>query len=298
MKITKAKTQAIPEATRNRFTKVTSDLMLNVRDLVNWGLDTGNTTPEQMRLTVSARQEAATKLVESGMSQRKAAKVLGVSHSTVRADLADNLPQSGRKSSTGSAATKANRAKVSARASGKGVTAAPTDKYRVIYADPPWDYGAHLQPDYHPEQRDHYAVMPLSDICAEPVSDWIERDAVLFLWVTSPILEKSFEVVHAWGFEYRTTFVWDKIKHNMGHYNSVRHELLLVCTRGTCTPDDKTLFDSVQSIERGKHSEKPVEFYNIIETLYPHGKRLEMYGRRRREGWDVYGHVAELQAAE
>jgi N6-adenosine-specific RNA methylase IME4 len=83
-----------------------------------------------------------------------------------------------------------------------------------------------------------------------------------------------------------------------GHYNSVRHELLLICTRGSSQPDQRQLFDSVQSIERGRHSAKPVKFYDIIETLYTHGRKLEMYGRARREGWDVYGHMAELQAAE
>jgi len=63
----------------------------------------------------------------------------------------------------------------------------PEGKYRVIYADPPWSYG-NTQPDYHTEQRDHYPVMPLKDICAMPVKDIALDDAVLFLWVTSPIL--------------------------------------------------------------------------------------------------------------
>ena len=57
---------------------------------------------------------------------------------------------------------------------------APTGKYRVIYADPPWSYG-NTQPDYHTEQRDHYPVMPMSDICAIPVREWAEDDSVLFL---------------------------------------------------------------------------------------------------------------------
>jgi N6-adenosine-specific RNA methylase IME4 len=77
--------------------------------------------------------------------------------------------------------------------------------------------------------------------------------------------------------------------------------VLLVCTRGSCQPDKQQLFDSVQSIERSdKHSQKPVEFYDIIETLYTHGRKLEMFTRRKRDGWDVYGHVAELndEAAE
>jgi hypothetical protein len=89
-------------------------------------------------------------------------------------------------------------------------------------------------------------------------------------------------------------FVWDKIRHNMGHYNSVRCELLYICTRGSCRPDNLQLIDSVQSIERGKHSEKPVEFYDIIETLYTHGRKLEMFARKRRDGWDAWGHVAEI----
>ncbi|MGP0084635.1 MAG: hypothetical protein ACLP0B_13540 [Steroidobacteraceae bacterium] len=93
----------------DRFTKVASDLLVNVRDLVNWGIDTGNTTPDKMRLTVAARREVATKLVESGMSQRKAAKMLGVDHKTIAKDVGKNSPRSGDKfpTRTGSAATKA-----------------------------------------------------------------------------------------------------------------------------------------------------------------------------------------------
>jgi len=194
----------------------------------------------------------------------------------------------------GTKPTEAIRLVRAARIAEDGVIT-PTGKYRVLYADPPWDYGVHLQPDYHPEQRDHYATMTLEAICAEPVREWAEDDAVLFLWVTSPMLEKSFAVVSAWGFEYKTSFVWDKIKHNMGHYNSVRHEHLLVCTRGSCQPDVRKLFDSVVTVEQGTvHSAKPAIFYDIIETLYPAGRRLEMYSRSKRRGWDQYGHRSEI----
>lgn len=164
----------------------------------------------------------------------------------------------------------------------------PTGKYRIIYADPPWSYGNSM-PDYATDQRDHYPVMAMSDICALPVREWAEDDAVLFLWVTSPILEESFQVIRAWGFKYKASFVWDKVHHNMGHYNSVRHEFLLVCTRGSCQPDVRKLFDSVQSIERTEHSKKPEEFYNIIETIYLNGERLEMFARQPRKGWKAYG---------
>jgi hypothetical protein len=109
-------------------------------------------------------------------------------------------------------------------------------KYRVFYADPPWEY-ANSQPDYFGEQRDHYPTMPLEEICSEPIAEHAEDNAVLFLWATSPGLEDAFAVIKAWGFKYKASFVWDKVKHVMGHYNSVRHEFLLIAVRGSCQPD-------------------------------------------------------------
>ncbi len=164
----------------------------------------------------------------------------------------------------------------------------PTGKYRVIYADPPWQY-SNTQPDYHTVQDDHYPTVPLVDICALPVRDLSLDDAVLFLWVTSPILEDAFKVINAWGFKYKASFIWDKVKHNMGHYNSVRHEFLLVAVRGSCQPDNLKLFDSVQTIERTDHSAKPEVFRTIIDTLYPYGKRIELFARTKADGWEQYG---------
>ena len=161
-------------------------------------------------------------------------------------------------------------------------------KYRIIYADPPWKYG-NAMPEYVTEPQDYYLLMNTEDICAMPIKDITEKDAVLFLWSTSPHLPEALEVAKAWGFTYKTTFIWDKIKHNMGHYNSVRHEILLVCTKGACTPDVKRLFDSVVSEERTEHSKKPNVFREIIETIYTYGNKIELFARESPEGWDVFG---------
>jgi len=161
-------------------------------------------------------------------------------------------------------------------------------KYRIIYADPPWKYG-NAMPEYVTEPQDYYLLMNTEDICAMPIKDITEKDAVLFLWSTSPHLPEALEVAKAWGFTYKTTFIWDKIKHNMGHYNSVRHEILLVCTKGACTPDVKRLFDSVVSEERTEHSKKPNVFREIIETIYTYGNKIELFAREKPEGWDVFG---------
>lgn len=173
-------------------------------------------------------------------------------------------------------------------------TAALTGKYRVLYADPPWAYGNSLPPigvrAGATEAADYYPTMPSAEIAALPIKALAEDDAVLFLWTTSPHLEESFTVINGWGFTYKASFVWDKVKHNMGHYNSVRHEFLLVAVRGSCQPDERKLFDSVVTEERTEHSKKPDQFYTIIETLYPHGARIELFARTRRDGWEAWGY--------
>ena len=163
-------------------------------------------------------------------------------------------------------------------------------KYKVIYADPAWSYGDKQNTKLLGGAIKHYGTMNISDICSLPIKSLIEKNAVLFLWVTSPLLEDAFRVIKGWGFKYKTSFIWDKVLHNMGHYNSVRHELLLVCTKGSCTPEYVKLFDSVVSEERTKkHSQKPNVFREIIDTLYPSGNRIELFARETATNWDWWG---------
>jgi len=170
----------------------------------------------------------------------------------------------------------------------------PTDKYRVIYADPPWKYSDERDGNTTGAE-DHYRTMTIDEICALPIKEMADDNAVLFLWVTSPLLEECFAVVREWGFKYKSSFVWDKVKHNMGHYNSVRHELLLIATRGSCLPDNRKLLDSVQVVERSNiHSEKPELFREIIDELYLYGKRIELFARKSAEGWNVWGNEVSM----
>lgn len=168
----------------------------------------------------------------------------------------------------------------------------PDSRYGVIYADPPWkyeDHGATLDPSYGGTGW-HYPSMTIPQLCELPVRELAAPDCVLFIWVTSPKLNQVWEILDAWGFEYKTSFVWDKVRHNFGYYNSVRHELLLIAGRGSSTPENVELFDSVQTIERtGRHSEKPEEFRRIIETLYPSARKIELFARSAAPGWDTWG---------
>ena len=170
----------------------------------------------------------------------------------------------------------------------------PQGKYRVIYADPAWQY-SDKRDGNTTGAEDHYKTMSIEELCNLPIKDIADDNAVLFLWVTSPLLEKCFEIIRAWGFQYKTSFIWDKVKHNMGHYNSVRHELLLIATKGSCLPDNKKLYDSVQEIERSDtHSEKPEQFRAIIDDLYTHGNKIELFARTKKDGWANWGNEVGL----
>ena len=159
----------------------------------------------------------------------------------------------------------------------------PRGRYRVIYADPPWWYGTpqHSKTEQVATLGTHYPSMKTGAICDLPVGDMAADNAVLFLWATSPLLFEAKEVIDAWGFTYKASIVWDKVLHNVGHYVSVRHEFLLICTRGSCLPDSDKLHDSVVSIERTAHSAKPEQFRDIIDEMYTpvKGDRLELFAR-------------------
>jgi N6-adenosine-specific RNA methylase IME4 len=132
--------------------------------------------------------------------------------------------------------------------------------------------------------------MDLDEICALPVGDLAARDAILFLWTTSPKLTESIKVLGSWGFEYRTCAVWDKQKIGMGYYFRQQHEILLVATKGNIpVPEPSSRHSSVISIDRGQHSKKPEKFYEIIEKMYPELPKIELFCRSRRSGWAAWG---------
>jgi N6-adenosine-specific RNA methylase IME4 len=164
--------------------------------------------------------------------------------------------------------------------------------FGVIYADPPWRY------DFSKDNADkieaHYPTMELSEICGMDVKSIAANDAVLFLWATCPKLQEALAVMSAWGFDYRTNIAWDKETIGMGYYARGQHELLLIGTRGNPgTPLPEARPASVVREKKGAHSRKPDQFYTLIESMYPHLAKVELFCRSPREGWMVWGNEAQ-----
>ena len=172
-------------------------------------------------------------------------------------------------------------------------------KYNIIYADCPWDYGntKNLNGEYWGMADKHYNVMDFESIKRLAVQSFCANDCYLFLWITSPFLEKSFEIINFWGFKFATVgFVWIKMKNDMsevrgdglGKYTISNAEYCLIGRKGKYRRESK----SVKQIILGpkeKHSKKPDETRKRIVKLVGDIPRIELFARERIEGWDAWG---------
>ena len=175
-------------------------------------------------------------------------------------------------------------------------------KYRTIYADPPWQF-QNRTGKVAPEHRrlSRYETMRLSDIKMLPVSDLAAPQCHLYLWVPNALLPEGLAVMNAWGFEYKTNIIWEKVRHDgapdgrgVGFYFRNVTEILLFGIRGdknrTLAPA-RSQVNLIRSIKR-EHSRKPDEFIPLIEACSP-GPYLELFARGNRPGWDMWGNQAD-----
>jgi N6-adenosine-specific RNA methylase IME4 len=155
--------------------------------------------------------------------------------------------------------------------------------------DPPWDWGDEGDGDgCYARSRPVYATMPIEQIAALPVSALAEPNAHIYLWITNRSLPKGFALLDGWGFRYITMLTWCKPHFGMGTYFRGSTEHVLFGVRGSLPllrSDVGTWFEAPRP---GQHSAKPDAFYSLVETCSP-GPWLEMFARRARPGWQVWG---------
>lgn len=168
--------------------------------------------------------------------------------------------------------------------------------YSVVYADPPWTFQTYSVKGKGRSAEAHYDCMTLEAIKALPVGVWAAKSSALYLWCTVPHLENALAVISAWGFDYKSSFVWVKDRIGTGYWARNRHELLLIGARGTkiCPRfRDIPAADSVIQGQQRAHSQKPDQARTIIEDYHPDVPRLEMFARERLPGWDAWGLEAD-----
>lgn len=172
-------------------------------------------------------------------------------------------------------------------------------KYNIVYADPPWSYNDKMVMEgVHGPIRGSaafYDTMTLSDIKGLPIQDICEKDCILFIWVTMPLLQEGLDVIKAWGFKYKTCgFTWvkksknNKIHCGMGHYTRGNAELCLIGLKGKVSILSHSVYQIVES-QIGRHSEKPAIIRDKIIELVGDLPRIELFARQSTIGWDVFG---------
>ena len=167
-------------------------------------------------------------------------------------------------------------------AQGRYADTAALEHADVLLVDPPWRYQVQISDVRAIENQ--YPTMEFGELAA--LSMPAGADAVLFCWATVPHLAEAAELVRTWGFEHKSGLVWVKDRLGMGYYCRVRHELLLIATRGTPplpAPADRP--DSVIEAPRAAHSAKPAVVYDLIERMYPQARKRELFARQQRPGW-------------
>lgn len=180
--------------------------------------------------------------------------------------------------------------------------------YATVVCDPPWPqkrggplrggHGEGFVGTAHSLPMP-YSTMAVADIASLPVADIAASDSHLYLWTTNRFLPDAFIVARAWGFKPSTVLVWAKapIGAGLGGSYGIATEYVLFARRGSLKATSrvgrnwftwKRPYD-----ERGKpmHSAKPPEFFQMVEAVSP-GPRLELFARRDRPGWDVWGDQA------
>ena len=176
-------------------------------------------------------------------------------------------------------------------------------KYKIIYADPPWQYRVYSKKGKGRSAENHYHTMNIDDIRSLPVGEIADDDCVLFLWITFPCLKEGISVMESWGFTYKTCgFNW--VKRNkkkdtyfmgLGFWTRSNSEVCLIGTKGHPKRVSKAV-PQVCDARVMEHSRKPSEVRERIVELCGDVPRIELFAREAVKGWDCFGD--EIDGAE
>lgn len=174
-------------------------------------------------------------------------------------------------------------------------------KYQIIYADPPWQYCVRSEKGYGRSAERHYPTMSVDELSKLPVKELADGNCALFLWVTFPVLNRIYDLISAWGFEYKTVaFVWVKQNRKnsslfwgLGSWTRSNAEICLLAIKGQPKRISAKIHQVIISHIR-EHSRKPDEVRERIVELMGDLPRIELFARQKVPGWDCW--VNEIES--
>jgi N6-adenosine-specific RNA methylase IME4 len=160
-------------------------------------------------------------------------------------------------------------------------------KYEIIYADPPWEFGSTTKLG---NARNYYPTLTFKQL--EKLKIPSDNNCLLFMWVVSNQIDKIIQLAVKWGFTYNgVAFVWHKPNRTLcGYYTMAQTELCLIFKKGKI-PQPRGARNVFQFLSEKAtiHSKKPDEIRERILKMFPTQKKIELFARKKVDGWDVFG---------
>ena len=174
--------------------------------------------------------------------------------------------------------------------------------YDLILADPAWVQGKGGKKSVRPNSSGddlEYTTISLDEIesILRQSRDKANENHVLFLWTIDKYLFEAEQIAHNLGYKRHARMIWNKIVGIPAAF-TVRfgHEYLLFMHHGKLLPvakEQRGKFHTVFHEQPKAHSLKPKFSYDMINKLYPSAKKLELFCRVKRNGWDTWGNEVE-----
>jgi len=205
-------------------------------------------------------------------------------------------------------------------------------KYICIVADPPYAFKDNLTMSNTKRgaASNYQGVLNIEELKKLPIDKLSADNSILALWVPSTLLVEGLDIMNAWGFKYKQNYIWVKTKINplinlkinkkdnisfikdkiksflindilaikMGHLFRQTHEICLIGTKGKLQTLLKNKAQrSVSLFPATKNSTKPEYLQDSLDIMFS-GKKLELFARRNRKGWDCFGNECPTSLGE
>ncbi|MBY6244171.1 MT-A70 family methyltransferase [Methylosinus sp. Sm6] len=178
--------------------------------------------------------------------------------------------------------------------------------YGLILSDPPWSFGVWGKDGHNKGPEMHYDTMSRSELFSLPVWKLAAPNCAHVMWTTQAQLPLALDLLLHWGFDYRSCGSWAKQSKSgaswafgTGYWFRSAAELFLVGAIGAPRIMSHSERNLIVAPVR-EHSRKPDEMHEMLERMFPRVRKLEMFARRSRPGWDSWGDERTLfdEAAE
>lgn len=176
------------------------------------------------------------------------------------------------------------------------------NKYDLLLADPPWKQrkgGKKAVRKNSSGKELDYPTLSLDDIKEhlKIATELTPENSLLFLWTIDKYLFQAQEIAEGLGYKLHARMIWNKITGIPAAY-TIRygHEYLLYMYKGKLIPvvnNERGKIHSVFEEQVKKHSQKPEKSFEIINRLYPNLRKLELYSRAERAGYDCWGNEVQ-----